>query len=157
MKNLNSEKDYYNSNLNAKLQNILDNKETFVEIEQCEENKQVLDLRLNRDLENANTNFEINEHERNIKQLDYELTIKKERAEVHKQSQINLLDINLDYQNMVLENRGNFANISTMLEIQKNSLVKDYITEISYRKMDHELTKYNFYNECDNIQYKIKN
>lgn len=155
MKNLNSEKDYYNSSLNAKLQNILDNKETFVEIEQCEENKQVLDLRLNRDLENANTNFEINEHERNIKQLDYELTIKKERAEVHKQSQINLLDINLDYQNMVLENRGNFANISTMLEIQKNSLVKDYITEISYRKMDHELTKYNFYNECDNIQYKI--
>jgi hypothetical protein len=56
---------------------------------------------------------------------------------------------------MVLENRGNFANVSTMLEIQKNSLVKDYLTEVSYRKMDYELTKHNFYNECDNIQYKI--
>lgn len=155
MKNLNSEKDNYTTNYNAQLQNILENKESYSDIEQCEANKGVLELRLNRDLENTNIEFEINEYEREIKKLDYERKTENEKAFVNRQSKINLLDINLSYQNNVLENRRDFANITKMLEIQKNSIIKEFMTEISYEKIEYELAKYNFYNECDNLQYQM--
>ena len=155
MKNLNAQKDIHMTEMNIKLQSIANNKESFEQIEQVEGNKKILEFRLNRDIDNAQIEYEINELERELKKIEFLRKKDKHHLKLEQQLQLDLLEINLEYQNKVLENRRNFSNISKMLEIQKNGLVKNFFNDISYQKIDYELAKYNFFNECDNLQYKI--
>ena len=155
MKNLNAQKDIHMTEMNIKLQSITNNKESFVQIEQVEENKKIIQLRLNRDIENSNIEFQIYELERELKHIEFLRKIDKQRLKLEQQTQLESLEINLKYQNKVLENRRNFSNISKMLEIQKNGIIRDFMNVSAYQEIDYELHRYNFYNECDNLQYKI--
>ena len=137
------------------LKEITKSKNNFVASDELDESKRVLTLRLNRDIEAAYINFDIAIFERDMRVSDYldsyHIYEEKERANYLKQ----LADINLEYQKQILKARSDFANITNMLESQKNVLINDYNSKVCYKKMDHERTKLNFYIECDNIQYQL--
>lgn len=155
MKNLNLEKDYNQALINAKNLLLSQNKEAFVSIEQYDENKKVLLLRLNHDLENASITYDVNELELEEKRNKEILAIEKKRLEVESNYQMKLLDADTTYQKRINVNRKNYANVTNMLDVGHSKLIKNYKNDVAKLKVEYEKKQIDFYYECDNIQYQL--
>lgn len=155
MKNLNHERTFFQIENTQKIKQILEEKDSFTLTDKLDENINISRLRLERDIEKANINKEISILLLNINSKKYQHKYLVNKAIADKEYNEGLSNTDLMYQKESTIIRKNFSNVSSMLEIQKNSIINEYNKQIFAEKMNLENIKFEYYTACDNIQSKI--
>ena len=155
VKNINYEKSYNFERLNAEIAFNAFEKENYTTLDHFEENKEIYQKRLKYDKLNEGIRFEINEIDLDIYQDNIEHKHEINKIITTKEYNISLSNADLDYQRKVIENRKNFHNVKTMLDIQRQHIINKYDILLINEKMDFEQKKSLFYNNCDNLQYEL--
>lgn len=155
MKNLNHERTFFQIENTQKIKQILEEKDSFTLTDKLDENINISRLRLERDIEKANINKEISILLLNINSKKYQHKYLVNKAIADKEYNEGLSNTDLMYQRESTIIRKNFSNVSSMLEIQKNSIINEYNKQIFAEKMNLENIKFEYYTACDNIQSKI--
>lgn len=155
MKNINYDRVYHHERINSEIRLINNEKESYSTTDHYEESKDVYKARLQCDIENENIRYEINELELQIYADTIDIKYKKDLISLEKDYNIDLSNADLLYQQESINNRINYFNVKTMLEIQKENIINEFETFFANEKMHFELVKNIFYNNCDNIQYEL--
>lgn len=155
VKNINYEKIYNVERLNAEKSFNTSEKEIYGSIDHLEENKTIYSKRLEYDKINEGIRLEINEIDIDLYQDEIEHRNEVNKVILTRDYNIALSNADLDYQRNIIENRQNFHNVKTMLDIQKENIINKYELLLVNEKMDFEQKKSLFYNNCDNLQYEL--
>lgn len=155
VKNINYEKSYNFERLNAEILFNTFEKESFTTLDNYEENKDIYHKRLEFDEKNEAIRYEINEIDTDTYQDDIEHKYEINKINAERDYKIKLSNVDLDYQKKVIENRKNYHNVKTMLDIQKQQITNKYDILMINEKMDFEQKKSLFYNNCNNLQYEL--
>ena len=155
MKNINYERVYHHERINNEIKLITSERESFTTTDHYEETKDVYDNRLKCDIENEHIHFEINEIELEIDKDKAEANYQKELLLAEKLYNTLLCDADLEYQQESINNRVNYFNVITMLDIQRENIINEFEVLYANEKMNFEQIKNIFYNNCDNIQYEL--
>lgn len=155
IKNINYERIYHHERINSEIRLNSNEKESFSTTDHYEEIKEIYDNRLKCSLENEALHYEINENE--LIALKYKEQIKVEQDKILAEKEYHLMLSNADlvYQQESINNRINFFNVKSMLEIQRANIINEFEKIFANEKMNFEQIKNIFYNNCDNIQYQL--
>lgn len=155
MKNINYERVYHHERINNELKLITSEKDSFTTTDHYEETKDIYKNRLKCDIENEDIRFDINTIELQIYKDKIESNHQQELILAEKEYNIALCDADLTYQQESINNRINYFNVITMLDIQKENIINEFEVLYANEKMNFEQVKVIFYNNCDNIQYEL--
>ena len=155
IKNINYEHAYFNEKINNEIKLISNEKEFFTTTDHYEEIKEIYTNRLKFEIENENIRYEINQKELEIYVSKVEIKYQKDKIKEEYEYNIKLSDADLKYQQESINNRIDYFNVKTMLEIQRENIVNEFEVLYANENMNFEQIKNNFYTNCDNIQYNI--
>ena len=155
MKNINNESSFYQAKINDSIKSNDKDRDTFTTIDKYEENKEIFKLRLESDLKNNDIRTLISETQVDIMKEKYDHRKNRQAKIYEKEYKEQLFDADLKYQEQSINNRLNYTNVSSMLNIQKEQIKMEHSQKIHNLMMAFEQTKMDFYNVCDNIQYEL--
>ena len=155
IKNINYERSYHHERINNEIKLNTFEKESYTTTDHYEETMDIYKNHLRVDIENENIRYSINEEELEIYSNDVNTKYEKDKIKANRDYNIDLSKADLQYQKDSINNRINYYNVKTMLEIQKEKIINEFEVLFSNEKMDFERVKNIFYNNCDNIQYEL--